>query len=153
MHGRTHRLEETTDAAENPTSVVYMCRHCYNLQHGYSMIVAWLLSTYAAAATTHSFLGAEALLGCNTSQHTSSEFHLENINPDRFIPSLDYREGVEKSEFLSRLFKAQNRVFKTRLGNLGLSPKTLPKAQRTRGLSSGYQSNFLRSYHKILNKS
>ena len=81
------------------------------------------MSTYAAAATTHSVLGAEALLGCNTSQHTSSEFHLENINPDRFIPSLDYREGVEKSEFLSRLFKAQNRVFKTRLGNLGLSPK------------------------------
>ena len=81
------------------------------------------LSTYAAAATTHSVLGAEASLGCNTSQHTSSEFHLENINPDRFIPSLDYREGVEKSEFLSRLFKAQNRVFKTRLGNLGLSPK------------------------------
>ena len=80
-------------------------------------------ATYAAAATTHLFLGAEASLGCNTSQHTSSEFHLENINPDRFIPSLDYREGVEKSEFLSRLFKAQNRVFKTRLGNLGLSPK------------------------------
>ena len=81
------------------------------------------LSTCAAATTTHKFLGAEASLGCNTSQHTSSEFHLENINPDRFIPSLDYREGVEKSEFLSRLFKAQNRVFKTRLGNLGLSPQ------------------------------
>ena len=31
--------------------------------------------------------------------------------------------------------------------------QTLPKAQRTRGLSSGYQSNFLRSYHKFSNKS
>ena len=31
--------------------------------------------------------------------------------------------------------------------------ETLPKAQRTRGLSSAYQSNFLRSYHKFLHKS
>ena len=31
--------------------------------------------------------------------------------------------------------------------------KTLPKAQRTRGLSSGYQGNFLRSYHKFSKKS
>ena len=30
---------------------------------------------------------------------------------------------------------------------------TLPKAQRTRGLSSGSQSNVFRSYHKFLNKS
>ena len=29
--------------------------------------------------------------------------------------------------------------------------KTLPKAQRTRGLSSCYQSNFLRSYHNFTN--
>ena len=34
-----------------------------------------------------------------------------------------------------------------------LSKKTLPKAQRTRGLSSSYQSNFFRSYHRFLNKS
>ena len=56
-------------------------------------------STYAAAATTHLFLGAEALLGCNTSQHTSSEFHLENINPDRFIPSLDFRKWSKNQSF------------------------------------------------------
>ena len=31
--------------------------------------------------------------------------------------------------------------------------RTLPKAQRTRGLSSAYQSNFFRSYHKFLHKS
>ena len=31
--------------------------------------------------------------------------------------------------------------------------ETLPKAQRTRGLSSGYQSNFFRSNHKFSNKS
>ena len=31
--------------------------------------------------------------------------------------------------------------------------ETLPKAQRTRGLSSSYQSNFLRSYHKFKHKS
>ena len=36
---------------------------------------------------------------------------------------------------------------------LGIIPKTLPKAQRTRGLSSTYQSNFFRSYHKIKHKS
>ena len=35
----------------------------------------------------------------------------------------------------------------------GLIFKTLPKAQRTRGLSSAYQSNFFRSYHKFLHKS
>ena len=34
----------------------------------------------------------------------------------------------------------------------GLIFKTLPKAQRTRGLSSAYQSNFFRSYHKFLTK-
>merc|ERR1711978_496509 len=34
-----------------------------------------------------------------------------------------------------------------------LQMKTLPKAQWTRGLSSGYQSNFFRSYHKFSNKS
>ena len=28
--------------------------------------------------------------------------------------------------------------------------QTLPKAQRTRGLSSDYQSNFFRLYHKFL---
>ena len=31
--------------------------------------------------------------------------------------------------------------------------QTLPKAQRTRGLSSAYQSNFFRSCHKFLRKS
>ena len=31
--------------------------------------------------------------------------------------------------------------------------ETLPKAQRTRGLSSAHQSNFFRSYHKFSNKS
>ena len=31
--------------------------------------------------------------------------------------------------------------------------KTLPKAQRTRGLSSAYQSNFFRSYQKLFHKS
>ena len=31
--------------------------------------------------------------------------------------------------------------------------KTLPKAQRTRGLSSAYQSNLFRSYHKFKHKS
>ena len=35
----------------------------------------------------------------------------------------------------------------------GLIFKTLPKAQRTRGLSSAYQSNFFRSYHKFLQNS
>jgi len=35
----------------------------------------------------------------------------------------------------------------------GLIFKTLPKALRTRGLSSAYQSNFFRSYHKFLQNS
>ena len=34
-----------------------------------------------------------------------------------------------------------------------ISLKRLPKAQRTRGLSSAHQSNFFRSYHKFSNKS
>ena len=34
-----------------------------------------------------------------------------------------------------------------------LFEKTLPKAQRTRGLSSTYQSNFFGSYHKFKHKS
>ena len=34
-----------------------------------------------------------------------------------------------------------------------LQLQTLPKAQRTRGMSSGYQSSFFRSYHKFSNKS
>ena len=35
----------------------------------------------------------------------------------------------------------------------GFGLQTLPKAQRTRGLSSSCQSNFLRSYHKFKHKS
>ena len=35
----------------------------------------------------------------------------------------------------------------------GRRNKTLPMAQRAQGLSSVYQSNFLRSYHKVLHKS
>ena len=31
--------------------------------------------------------------------------------------------------------------------------QTLPKAQRTRGVSSVYQSNLFRSYHQLLHKS
>ena len=34
----------------------------------------------------------------------------------------------------------------------GALEKTLPKAQRTRGLSSSYQRNFLRSYHEFKHK-
>ena len=43
----------------------------------------------------------------------------------------------------------------TKVGNhfLGKYNKTLPKAQRTRGLSSTYQSNFFGSYHKFKHKS
>ena len=39
------------------------------------------------------------------------------------------------------------------LGHILVRVKTLPKAQRTRGLSSSCKSNFLRSYHKFKNKS
>ena len=38
-------------------------------------------------------------------------------------------------------------------GLLEANNETLPKAQRTRGLSSAYQSNLFRSYHKLKNKS
>ena len=37
--------------------------------------------------------------------------------------------------------------------SFSLFVRTLPKAQRTRGLSSAYQSNFFRSYLKFLHKS
>ena len=36
---------------------------------------------------------------------------------------------------------------------LDIINQTLPKAQRTQGLSLSYQSNFLNSYHKFKNKS
>ena len=39
------------------------------------------------------------------------------------------------------------------LVNYKILKKTLPKAQRTQGLSSAYQSNFFRAYHKFLHKS
>ena len=39
------------------------------------------------------------------------------------------------------------------LARLEIMKKTLPKAQRTRGLSSAYQSDFFRSYHKFFHKS
>ena len=39
------------------------------------------------------------------------------------------------------------------IGKFSIRWKTLPKAQRTRGLSSAYQRNFFRSYHKFLHKS
>ena len=38
-------------------------------------------------------------------------------------------------------------------GWIGSLPETLPKAQRTRGLSSTYQSNFFGSYDKFKHKS
>ena len=38
-------------------------------------------------------------------------------------------------------------------GLLEANNETLPKAQRTRGLSSAYQSNLFRSYHKFKHKS
>ena len=41
----------------------------------------------------------------------------------------------------------------TKTGNQDLIKETLPTAQRTRGLSSVYQSNFFRSHHKVLHKS
>ena len=38
------------------------------------------------------------------------------------------------------------------VGNEKWKVKTLPKAQRTRGLSSSYQSEFLRSYYEFLHR-
>ena len=54
--------------------------------------------------------------------------------------------------FLNSLY---NSCFRSnRLDNrLTRGIKTLPKAQRTRRLSSAYQINFFRSYHKFLHKS
>ena len=42
--------------------------------------------------------------------------------------------------------------FRTKWPKTRSKNKTLPKAQRTRGLSSAYQSNFFRSSHKQLHK-
>ena len=41
----------------------------------------------------------------------------------------------------------------SKLSSSGRCSKTLPKAQRTRGLSSSYQSNFLESYYMFKHKS
>ena len=76
-----------------------------------------------------------------------------------FLIILDWSISPFRSDAVGRpLFCAFNRRFET---NFSISKgilirifwKTLPKAQRTRGLSSAYQSNFFRSYHKFLHKS
>ena len=45
--------------------------------------------------------------------------------------------------------ESENRI----IPNLSRIKETLPKAQRTRRLSSAYQSNLFRSYHKFFHKS
>ena len=77
-------------------------------------------------------------------------------SPTRSVPALQPGAGRSVSRLWSKLpnagclcnchwmlFKIQSQP----------KPKTLPKAQRTRELSSTYQSNFFGSYHKFKHKS
>ena len=58
---------------------------------------------------------------------------------------------VTVNTFLGR--RSIRKYFSTGLQLISpLKSKTLPKAQRTWGLSSSYQSNFLRSYHEFLHR-
>ena len=55
------------------------------------------------------------------------------------------RRGSDKQPALPKVFLSCSLIEK--------QLKTLPKAQQPRGLSSAYQSNLLRSYHKFKHKS
>ena len=67
----------------------------------------------------------------------------ENVYIDsHFLKCLDFPETKNWSFSFPLVGKSASSGF-----------QTLPKAQRTPGLSSAYQSNFFRSYHKFLHKS
>ena len=60
----------------------------------------------------------------------------------------DSRDLQKKMKTILSILSSNNEVFWFRFVF-----QTLPKAQRPRGFSSAYQSNFFRSYHKFLHKS
>ena len=66
-----------------------------------------------------------------------AEFFLEGIIQSNFVPNSKQQCKINKNNFF--------------LDHEGY--ETLPKAQRTKGLRSSYQSNFLRSYNKFKHKS
>ena len=70
--------------------------------------------------------------------------------PLHVIVALDYRDHVSQEVHLVVVENLETIAPVTRESGM---IKTLPKAQRTRGLSSSYQSNFLRSYHEFKHKS
>ena len=70
-------------------------------------------------------------------------YRVRSADPHAWLPL--QRQGASHS---IRFFPKQEHRGPDRV-----QKKTLPKAQRTRGLSSSYQSNFLRSYHKFKHKS
>ena len=55
------------------------------------------------------------------------------------------QDDMSHNYFLRRVYSP--------VGNVRHKLETLPKAQRTRGLSSTYQNNFFGSYHKFFHQS
>ena len=76
----------------------------------------------------------------------------------RYVDRLEAERHKErtKSEAILEVgtnIDAGHRGTPTRVEESLVEKETLPKAKRTRGLSSDYQSNFFRSDHKFSNKS
>ena len=73
----------------------------------------------------------------------------DSASKPMFTSNIRRKREPLKSEFQQLLDT------KCRQENIHLKSKleTLPKAQRTRGLSSSFQSNFLKSYQELLHKS
>ena len=87
---------------------------------------------------------------------------VENMEVEEVVVEQEVEEVEQKmlaSESLGDLRLELGRTLllqgglEVELGHILVRVKTLPKAQRTRGLSSSCKSNFLRSYHKFKNKS
>ena len=78
-------------------------------------------------------------------------------NEAPFAANISYGKFVSIQTILrqqTKRFRSHNFPDKANLGPLGSHQlKILPIAQRARGLSSAYQSNLFRSYHKIKHKS
>ena len=81
-------------------------------------------------------------------RYISTFFHLPSMGH-----SMGYRHKHIFCAITELLVHQRKRIFCAIAAILQRSMETLPKAQRTRGSSSAYQSNIFRSYHKFLHKS
>ena len=76
---------------------------------------------------------------------------LTPYNVPKCLTFISY-QGVRSSTETASTYRAFSGMSPHTWGEIAVT-KTLPKAQRTQGLSSTYQSNFFGSYHKFKHKS